>query len=442
MPLLTVRKPPAGAGVNRLHPLSQGITAAFALNEGSGTGLIELVNGLTGTLAGSTPPVWTPDQLGNAVQFNKGNSNPQNNNISYAEFGTPNQLANLAQVGTPTSWFVRFFLPAQTRGAVFGRGNGSRGWNVGANTFGDTGHFGLVLGFSVTTFVATINTPSTGVWHNMLVVWDGTATAGNTVIYIDGVPTGLTNTTNGSGTINDDSSDHFYLARSEFTFSASLVGNISAGYIWKNRKLTVLDAQALQADPWAPLRRTPSPPLTTYVFTKSASFSATMTARAATLGRKIFKTLTATKATFAGSLTAVKTAFHSFSATASQKVGSLVASLVPGRTLTAQTLLRSATLNRKVFKTISATKATFAGALSATKAAALKTLTATASTKAGVLSTKANIGSQLHAVKATFAGRLTMIVTHGPSPPVPTPTACPTIVPTISHVETCENTGS
>lgn len=94
-----------------------------------------------------------------------------------------------------------------------------------------------------------------------------------------------------------------------------------------------------------------------------------------------------------------------------------------------------------MFKTISATKHTFAGALSAVKAGVQQTFTATKHTFAGALTFNANIF--LKATKAAYQGKLTLVVQHGPQPPsVCTPTACPTVSNVISHVEICENPGS
>ena len=94
-----------------------------------------------------------------------------------------------------------------------------------------------------------------GLWHHLLVTWDGTATAANIGIYWDGVALAHTTDTNGVGTVGADSgavtaANGWGIGAFAGTPTNFLSSYVTLFSLW-NRVLTAAERYELRMDPWA-----------------------------------------------------------------------------------------------------------------------------------------------------------------------------------------------
>jgi len=415
----SIFKPPVGFRDLR-HPVYNGCIAAYLLNEGGGPVIWDLAQQQRVSITGTFN--WSSSQLrhGTAINFNGGKG------VGTTFKMDPLSIALWVNVST--------LSPANQVPLSKTDNGSSNGWYVTIRNTND-----IQFNFCNAAGVFRCDSPltfSTG-WHFVVFTWDqtGSASASSSAMYIDG--TAVSPPRNASvGALHSDSGIALTVGTFEDGSSAMSNGMIGSFFLW-NR---IIGAQE-QLDLYLATYPSIQPRYVLGAPPPAETFAATASTKAATLGRKIFATLTAAKHTFAGVLTTQLTQFKTLTATAAQKAGVLLAFKAIGQTLTAGMLQRSSTLGREVFKTLAATKATFAGALTAIKAASQKTFAATKATFAGALSF--NVSVKFTAIKASYQGKLTLAVQHGPQPPsVCTPTACTTVSNVISHVEICENPGS
>jgi Concanavalin A-like lectin/glucanases superfamily len=427
LPLVAARsilKPPLGFNEYR-HGVYQGLSAAYILNEGGGATLVDGAQHTTAALTGTYN--WVTGRNGPAINFNGG-----------VATGPTTKL-------DPFSWafWAYFTTNAPGHQCIIAKSDGAQAFGTLAPGHGwcieNNGGTGIQLNVANAAGVARLFVnalPTLNAWHFYVVFWDqtGNMSAPHAGIYTDGK---LSNSGNSAVALyTSDSTESLVIGEYNGATNACSNAIVDSVLMW-NRVLSGAEVADLYAATYPAIK----PRYYPAAGAPSKTFAATSTQKTGTLGREIFVTLAAAKHTFQGALTTKLIQFKTLTATAAQKAGSLVAFKIPSQIIAAQMLQRTGTLNREIFKTLAATKATFQGVLSATKANKFA-LTATSAQKAGVLSFQTDIGSQVHAVKASFQGKLTLVVRHVTPPPVPTPVVCPTIVPSISHVETCENTGS
>lgn len=413
----SILKPPVSFRDLR-HPIYNGLIAAYLLNEGGGLQFNDIAKQQRVTMSGTFN--WTQGPHGASVNFNGGRGQ-----------GTSAPMDPVAIA----LWVNCSTLSPSNQVPFCKTDNGaSNGWYITIRNspdiqFNFCNSGGVFRSASPATF-------TTG-WHFVVFWWDQTGNNGaaNTGMYIDGIAVTPTITTS-VGTIHSDTGIIFTVGTFEDGSSAMSNAQLSSMFLW-NRIICQSEVQDLYRATYPSIQ----PRYVLGAPPPSETFAATASTKAGVLGRKILVTLAAAKHTFAGSLTTVFAQFKTLTATAAQKTGALTTFKVPHQLLPAQMLQRSGTLGRKVLKTMAATKATFAGVLTAIKAASQKTFAATKATFAGSLSF--NVGVKFVAIKAAYQGKLTLAVQHGPQPPaICTPTACPTVSNVISHVEICENPGS
>lgn len=407
--------------------------AGFESNAGGDAILYDAIQRSAVTkLAGTNSPVWTTGPGGAALFFNNATQltsaftralDPKTWAFWILPTSTQGAVAGKnGQNITNEGWMVSTFNAPGVQLIVVG--------NVTRNLIVQT---------------ANVPANWTTAWHHVAISWNGLTNTGAVVnIYIDGIlrANTFTQTDTVTGTYTSDAGKPLNIANSPGAgtdwFGQDLTGTLESLFMF-GRALSqaeIVDLM-LASYRWYTVRKAYA------IVAPSQTFTATAVQKAATLGRKIFLTLAASAHTKSATLTTVFAQFKTLAASAHTKAGALTTFLVPNKLFAAQMLQRSGTLGRKVFKTLSATKSTCQGVLTTIKAAAQKTLISTASTKQGVLNRKTFIQSQLSAVKARNQGKLTMAVQHGPLPPsVCTPVACPTVSTIISHVEQCENPGS
>jgi hypothetical protein len=421
-------------GFQGLYP--SGLISAFFLSEGGWPGtngpspvVWDAVQGLPLVVTGiGVQPAWVAGQGGAALYFSSG---------PYIEGST-----FYTRALDPLTW-VMWLIPGST-GCPLAK-NDANSNNVGWLLATSNVSMQLLVEFTGPNLIYQANVPTNwvGNWHHVAIVYDNSATAANTKIYIDGVLMTTKSSQNGGGTHASEAGQQLRMGRTTGSFTGSSAGTWADGTLESafmfNRQLSQTEIVDLYSASyrWYTVRKGYA------IVQPSQSFTATAAAKAATLGRKIFTSIAAAAHTKAATLTALFIQVKSLTATAAQKAGSLTATRVPNKPFAAQMLQRSGTLGRKVFITLSATKHTCSGVLTTIKAASQTVFTATAHTKVGALNVQVDIGAQLAATAAQKQAKLTLAVQHGPlPPPVPTPAACPTVSTVISHVEQCENPGS
>jgi len=415
----SIFKPPVSFRDLR-HPIFNGCIAAYLLNEGGGLQFNDIAKQQRVTMSGTFN--WASSMLRNGptVNFNGGKG-----------VGTTAKMDPLSIA----FWVNCSTLSPGNQVPFCKTDNGSsNGWYITIRNSPDV-QFNFCNAAGV--FRASIPATFTTGWHFIAFTWDqtGSSSPSSSAVYLDGLATSATRNSS-VGALHSDSGIAFTVGTFEDGSSAMSNAELDCILMW-NRIISASEVQDLFQATYPSIQ----PRYVLGAPPPAETFAATASTKAATLGRKIFATLTAAKHTFAGVLTTQLTQFKTLTATAAQKAGVLLAFKAIGQTLTAGMLQRSSTLGREVFKTLAATKATFAGALTAIKAASQKTFAATKATFAGALSF--NVSVKFTAIKASYQGKLTLAVQHGPQPPsVCTPTACTTVSNVISHVEICENPGS
>jgi hypothetical protein len=408
-------------------PVYRGLIAAYQLNELGGSILTDGARQQRLTL--SSTYNWARGPQGSVINFNGG----QALGATTLKLD-PFSFAFWMNISTTTP--AHQVIAGKSDGAqAFGTLAPGVGWVIEINGSGATSD-GVQLNTASGGGVARLYRgalPATGSWHFYVMVWDqsGTMSAGHAALYVDGVNQGMSGVSS-AGAYTSDSGKNLLLGIYQGGTNPGSNLQIGSFFAW-NRIITASEAQDLFIATYPSIPRVYR--YAPGVATKS--LAATAATKSATLGRKILITLAAAKHTFQGALTAARV--FTLTATAHTKQGSLTTFIPPTRIIAAQMLLRTGTLGRAITHQLAATKAHFAGALSTVKAN-LKTLTATAHTKAGALST--NSGVHISAVHALFAGHLSLIVNHATPPGTCTPVATCTMPPAISHVETCEETGS
>lgn len=142
-------------------------------------------------------PTWTVGKFGSAVKFDGDNDLVGNDSAL-------DHLTNLSQFSI-SAWIYPKSGGEGNTGIILSKeaGGDSYGWNFGIRTINYWPNLNIARGtqdFIVTSSSSvTLNT-----WQHVEAVWDGTLTATNTKLYINGVLVGHSTDQNGSGTRDDD----------------------------------------------------------------------------------------------------------------------------------------------------------------------------------------------------------------------------------------------
>ncbi len=442
------RKPPAGTQINWGHSLSNRLVGCFPMNEGSGSRIRDLVNGVVGVLSGTVLPAWQGGPDGFALKFAGGTATN-----SYIDCGANAQLANLARAnsaGGPMgcSFFFRAMWDgvASTGGLAERNDNNSvnAGWIVGFNS---ASTMMCLQEFSTTNERDTFTSPVAGRWFDILVSYDEGLPStvqpeGGTFmrVYIDGVPITVTRAGQANGTSGSDAANTFYIGREQFQAAGSWNGYISTAMFWK-RALSRQEAQQLHEDPWAVLRypdddifskvntQTLNASMSTFdgALSKQTShviaaamatfdgalngggqFARTFTAGMATFSGEVLKqtahTFSAAMSTFDATLSTLRTAFGTFNASMATFSGALVRQT--NKTLTAGMDTFSGTLNKLTSHVLDAAMSTFDGALTAFR---LKFVSFNAAMSQFAATLVRRTGKGLNAGMGTFSATLTAV---------------------------------
>lgn len=235
-------KPGPGASLNFGHPQAFGLVGMWLFNEGGGLRVRGEINPVVGTL---TDPLWqggNPHLAGNALFFN--------GTTTEGVIPTHPQV-NLTGPMSVAFWFYN-------TGAIAGRvvirkgdiATNNAGWVVSQSGTSNTVSFGR--GFSSINVQRSFQ-PDNGVitagWHHVVMVHTGGINASTLSCYIDGINAAITSTTNGSGTLGDDSADDIALGKNA-AGTTFFDGGLDHFRIY-NRALNQPEAQALFVNPFA-----------------------------------------------------------------------------------------------------------------------------------------------------------------------------------------------
>lgn len=188
--------------------------AAYLMQTGSGTSLIDsTANANTGTFASSGHPAWTTtiptrSYLKYSLQWDA----TSNVTVSGLSFTKPNQAQTVCY------WI-------NTSVDSYGGGNPRvacrANLNDVAGMIATAAVVFFVTGGTQLTVSASNNTCSLNNWHHVMITWDGSTTATNVHIYVDGVEVSYQTQTNGA-TLTDNSAQTLNIGnRTDLTRSIS-----------------------------------------------------------------------------------------------------------------------------------------------------------------------------------------------------------------------------
>jgi hypothetical protein len=169
-------------------------------------------------------------------------------------FGTTDGSATtdqitLAYTTHPTSWSLSiWFYRTGTGGSDFGRivgkGNGTAGLRFFENVVGGPNLYNLASPWT-TEGQWTIAAPSSSAWHHALITYDGSSTANNPIIYIDGSSVTVTRLTAPVGSLVTNSDGFILGNRSDQIRNFN--GRLAEFAFWNGSILTAGNATSLAA---------------------------------------------------------------------------------------------------------------------------------------------------------------------------------------------------
>lgn len=234
-------KPQPGASLNFGHPLAAGLVGLWLLSEGGGLYIRGEINKVVGTL---TDPVWRggAPQLGGPGLYFNGTTTQ----------GTIPSHPQISLTGAMSVAFWFYTDAATGLRTLFRKGDNAAntGWIVQHN--GTSNTISFIRGFTSVNVVRAFQ-PDNGVisagWHHAVITHTGGQTAATLTAYIDGVLAAVTSSTNGSGTVNDDSAYDLILGLNAAgtTFNNGALDHIRI----YNRALSQPEAQSLFVNPFA-----------------------------------------------------------------------------------------------------------------------------------------------------------------------------------------------
>jgi hypothetical protein len=150
----------------------------------------------------------------------------ENNFLNCGSSATLNDLYSQGFGGmTLSAWINPLSSGEGAFGQIINKGNTFGGWEFGMNN--DVQKVYFYNYFTANDVNRDTNAVLTsGVMQHILVTWDGSSTASNIHIYVNGVEASYANTNDGSGTIQGDSSRNFcigsYTESSNFHFDGTI----------------------------------------------------------------------------------------------------------------------------------------------------------------------------------------------------------------------------
>ncbi len=187
-------------------------------------------------------PTWVPGKIGTGLNFDGGPTGGDD----LVNAGNGTSVNNLG-VMTVAAWIkVDTVGEAGNPGRIVHKATGTAPLNGWQFVTQGTNQIGFAVDYTTTDLVRTsaANAISPGVWHHVVVTWNGTATATNVLMYVDGVAVGsYATTTNASGDRVSDASANIYLGN-EVNGARTLDGVLDDVRVY-NRVLSPTEIQAV-----------------------------------------------------------------------------------------------------------------------------------------------------------------------------------------------------
>lgn len=239
---MQVPKPFRGIQLNKTHPLSRGLVGCWLFNEGTGNKVFDLSGKWNpGTLQGDT--VFQPGRFGHCLYFDKTDD--------YVDCGAGSTLKDLGPL-TYSVWINPYSEGEYNHGFIFAKKTSGGGSITNQKSF-YIGHTKLLIfhvDYTTTNLerITSDNTLGFNNWYHAAVTWDGSKSASNVHIYINGVEASYKTTTDAVGNVGSDASYNQLIG----DYSGSLgcfEGLIDLPMIF-NRALKVEEIQQLYREPF------------------------------------------------------------------------------------------------------------------------------------------------------------------------------------------------
>lgn len=252
-------KPYLGIGINPGHPLSQGLLAAYLMNEIAGGKVYDITgNNNTGTLASSvarSTGQWGPD-----LNFNTSTNASVN-------CGTGSNVTNLVNKGpfSISCWFNLAAVGGTSGYQMVGKNDNNQvdvGWNLMYTNGIPAGHLAgkQALDFEIEGNGANMSVwylfSTTNKWYHFVATTDGTITTTGTNLYLNGSLLTPSGSQAISGAHPSDSAQPLYISGPSAVggFSAPFNGQLDNVGIW-SRVLSASEIQQLYAQPFCFMQR-------------------------------------------------------------------------------------------------------------------------------------------------------------------------------------------
>lgn len=181
------QKPPVGSQLNWGDPINNGIRGCWLLNESGGTNAFDIARKYKGTLTNG--PTWSNGKFGNALSFDASNDSL---NMGTAD----DSMLKENEAFTFSCWMYPKTLGQSNAGAPFDRS--ADGGSFTARLIATNAIRFRIGGGTVLTRLTSNNAFVFNAWSHFVITHDGSVTAANCHIYINGVETTYATTTNGA----------------------------------------------------------------------------------------------------------------------------------------------------------------------------------------------------------------------------------------------------
>lgn len=194
--------------------------------------------GNTGTLTNG--PTVTPGKLGQALSFDSTND--------YVDFGSPSSLDDLSTM-TASAWIYPRSNGTNSVGVIFAKGPRynptSNGWVLRMNGPGSEA-LSFRSDFSTTDLERSSVSDFVPLnqWSHVVVTWDGTSTATNAHVYLNGVEVPYSTSTDGVGSHRSDAAESFIVGDGGGVLDSVFDGSIDEVRIY-NRALAATEIESL-----------------------------------------------------------------------------------------------------------------------------------------------------------------------------------------------------
>jgi hypothetical protein len=232
---------PASAAVLTKAPNNLGLVGYWSFNEGTSTIAGDFSgNGNHGTLQSfANPPTatsgWGNGKFGHALNFDGADDG-----VNVGKNPSINDLPSM----TISAWVKARSLGEGSVGRIIDKSN-STGYAFWISSTASTNNISFLANFATPMIRrSSSNAIIFNEWRHVVVTWDGSFTAANTHLYVNGVETGYAVTTNGSGGYVSDANDNLVIGNDSPSPVSTFDGLIDEVRVY-NRALSASEVTAL-----------------------------------------------------------------------------------------------------------------------------------------------------------------------------------------------------